>query len=835
MNQFPVEQETNNIQMFDDISSVLTYYGNGSDIEVLYITDLHLDHHIKFYSSENTMIRTIVENLYKSINFHFTCKNRIVLFGGDISSSHVLATKFYKTFLLRLKYKKYEKYKSENSDQFGMTYDAVYTHKLKEINDLQAIIEKSKDKLRKWIDYNKTFSRFTCLYEVKDYISSAHYKKKNLPNWAEYCIVNLFEKTQKLMKLKRKLEDIEDYRRNITKISLIEFAKSGVTSQSIQVFAVLGNHELTEFETVDDGIRCYRDVLNSLGINLLCNSEFHNEKFLIYGGTGFAKYNDQWNATSVICCPGFTREDELKEGDLFEAGYNGAQNYALQNNLCFICVSHYPPTDCLRTRNSKTIYFSGHNHKNIYIKSEDLILYADNQIGYTSNNIMFKKASWGLDINPYYYFEDGTYETTVQEYLQFYRYVGEYAGNGNLISKRCDKGTLYVVKSNGYYGFFIQGEKGISIVNGGKTKKICNSTNINWISENFNIVVGKYYKALAPLRKLQLTLSSELKAIGFEGTIHGCIVDIDFYNHILINPSNGELTFYYSDVWGNAQSFSSFPALLSAMEARALSSPYATAEMSTIKQIKLLFESNCPSNNNTDIMLNSLLFSQGSNYETEGLVSVSRTEGPYEASRKINALQRLFTGRVLRDFDVSLTEIQNSNPKKRKKNYIGCLCYFRDVRCLVTKDDRMDLLEFTELYSGKTHVVSLTEFRADIINTSRRFDAKLSYWETHSLTETYNKYPEVLVATQIEAPKDSKQKFQEYTTAKNKVVDSTKQSKKISKYKQKIGIVGKIDVLNYVACNKQAQYKCLICGHTWSATPNKFQQTYNNKCPNCNK
>ena len=756
MNQLPITQTINGIQSFDDITSVLTYYGKGFDIETCYITDLHLDHHIPFYDSENAMIRTIVEKLYHSINFSRYCRNRIILFGGDIAANRTLATKFYKIFVLRLKYRKYLQYKSQKSNLIGMTYREVYNQKLQEINDLQERIHKAKERLSKWIDYNKIFSRYTSIYQIENYISSSYYKKRNLPEWVKYCVLDIFEKMQLLPILNSKLDDIKDYKKNFNKISLIDFDKNNISGPLIQIFAVLGNHEFTDFKTVNAGTKYYKNIFKSLGITLLCNSSFHNDEFLIYGGTGFAKYNDKWNATSVICCPGFTRQNELKEGDLFEHNYVEAKNYASQNNLCFLCLSHYPPTDCLPKRDGEAIYFSGHNHRNEYTKSENLVLYADNQIGYTSNDIFFKKAVWGIDINPYYYFDDGTYPTTVHEYLQFYRYIGESAGNGNLLSQRCENGTLYVIKSNGFYGFFIQGEKGISIVNGGKTKKICTSTNIDWISKNFNIVVEKYYKALAPLRKLQLTISSELKTLGFDGTIHGCIVDIDFYNHIMVNPSNGELTFYYSDIWGIVQTYNSFPNVLKAMEKRALSSPYTAERAKELKQKRLLFVSNNDQNKHAIASFNSILASQGANYATEELVTVSRSEGPYEASRKINPLQRLFTGRVLRDFDVSLTEIQNSDTKKRKKSYLGCLCYLRDVRCLITKDDLMEILELTELKSGKTHVMSLTEFRADIARTSQRFDAQLSYWETHSLKETYNKYPEALVG-HIEVPQSIKQ------------------------------------------------------------------------------
>lgn len=146
------------------------------------------------------------------------------------------------------------------------------------------------------------------------------------------------------------------------------------------------------------------------------------------------------------------------------------------------------------------------------------MLYADNQVGYENNNIAFKEATTGLISNPYREMMDGLYQTTVDDYLKFNRYLGEYVGDGNLLYRRCQNGTLYVVKRKGYYGFFIistkRDSRGISIVNGGMTKKLTASTEISWICENFDIVVSKYLQLLLPLRKVEEELSKELKELG---------------------------------------------------------------------------------------------------------------------------------------------------------------------------------------------------------------------------------------------------------------------------------------------------------------------------------
>lgn len=165
-------------------------------------------------------------------------------------------------------------------------------------------------------------------------------------------------------------------------------------------------------------------------------------------------------------------------------------------------------------------------------------------------------------INPYGELGDGLYRTSVEEYLRFYRYLGEDVGDGKLLHNRCKNGILYVVKRKGYYGFFIismkKDSKGISIVNGGMTKKLTTSTDISWICENFDIVVSKYLHMLLPLRKAQEELSREIRELGLDGTIHGLIVDLDYYHHIALNPIDGTMNVYFASEFGLKRDLNSF-------------------------------------------------------------------------------------------------------------------------------------------------------------------------------------------------------------------------------------------------------------------------------------
>ena len=107
-------------------------------------------------------------------------------------------------------------------------------------------------------------------------------------------------------------------------------------------------------------------------------------------------------------------------------------------------------------------------------------------------------------------------------YLQFYRYTGEFIKSGKYISNLISKGNrkFYIIKQDDYYGFFLVCDsgpsKGVSIANGGKTKKLTKETDIDWIVQNFSLVISKYLRLLAPLRNIQTHLSKRTTTVRIE-------------------------------------------------------------------------------------------------------------------------------------------------------------------------------------------------------------------------------------------------------------------------------------------------------------------------------
>ena len=51
---------------------------------------------------------------------------------------------------------------------------------------------------------------------------------------------------------------------------------------------------------------------------------------------------------------------------------------------------------------------------------------------------------------------------------------------------------------------------------------------------------------LRPFNECLKQVSGAIKQIGGSGRVHGCIVDIDFENHVYIDPFNGSITPYFA-------------------------------------------------------------------------------------------------------------------------------------------------------------------------------------------------------------------------------------------------------------------------------------------------
>lgn len=442
----------------------------------------------------------------------------------------------------------------------------------------------------------------------------------------------------------------------IAKIFYTEFitqwktAKKGSDSPNY-IYAILGNHEFWSFQNLDSCCSAYKELFQSLGILFLDNSMMwlgqyidpeerpwrKIQNILIVGGVGFAGHNSCFNAENGLYKNVINREEETLETKKWEETYFSALRYAKEQKSILVVLTHNPVTDWNKGGwgDSNCVYINGHTHKNnIYHDEErNIHIFANNQVGYRGTKIQFKEAYIYNRFNPFAKYDEGYHEITSSEYLQFYDYMQENISGNGLVERQLKNNDahFYVIKQSGYYGFFLSSPKGAYICAGGHIKRISESSDIKSISQNFLYMIVKYIEKLSPYRTVQEQISKIIKDFGGEGRIHGCIIDIDFFNHVMLNPLDGSITYYFSPVFGEIEVHSN---LLSLLE----------------HHNKLLAENYRKQLEGNEIDAD---FQSQIDFVIE-TVKVDIKNSIYAISSKMNQLQRLFDKKILRDWNVAL-------------------------------------------------------------------------------------------------------------------------------------------------------------------------------------
>lgn len=138
---------------------------------------------------------------------------------------------------------------------------------------------------------------------------------------------------------------------------------------------------------------------------------------------------------------------------------------------------------------------------------------------------------------------DGIHEISISEDIAFHTV------NRIHCDPRVNKwAAYYVVKNAGCWMFF--GERPntgrLCMLRGAKPLKI-EHQDLNYYFQRLPEYVAAVRAAYAPYYAVISQLASEVRALGGSGTIHGCIVDIDFNTHVYLNPFDGTVTAYYAD------------------------------------------------------------------------------------------------------------------------------------------------------------------------------------------------------------------------------------------------------------------------------------------------
>lgn len=354
---------------------------------------------------------------------------------------------------------------------------------------------------------------------------------------------------------------------------LQKYAKSKYWSLR-KIVVVLGNHELWDFNrhdisythtlSLDEIIQRYRELFSNLGICFLQNDLLLSDgriiseeqllamtpndlkhtclksSFVILGGLGFSGYNFEFNATKGIYRQTLTSlQDDIEETKHFESIYRKVRETLGKDHV--IVLTHTPKDNwSLEDYNPNWTYVNGHTHRNEYFCDEEKTVYSDNQIGYPSTNIGLKHFNLNRVYDVFRYYPDGVYNISREQYLDFNR--------GVKISVTFNRvGIIHMLKRNNVYCFIFENPemKKFFLLNGGMIYHL-DHNDINYYFDRMSYYSDAVKCLLSGYNHALKSISNCIKQIGGTGTIHGCIVNIDFFNHIYVNPIDGTITPYFA-------------------------------------------------------------------------------------------------------------------------------------------------------------------------------------------------------------------------------------------------------------------------------------------------
>lgn len=152
------------------------------------------------------------------------------------------------------------------------------------------------------------------------------------------------------------------------------------------------------------------------------------------------------------------------------------------------------------------------------------------------------------DLKPEVY-KDGIYEISYSEYWAYYeKNVDPYA---TMPTKPAYIELIYMLKREEYLMFVAKGKQNLYILQGGKFKNLdfyemnYYYDNLKEYGDRIRNMFSKYWDTVDKIAGFvkELEIPSPFAK---SGNIHGCIIDIDFYNHIYVNPYDGKITPYFA-------------------------------------------------------------------------------------------------------------------------------------------------------------------------------------------------------------------------------------------------------------------------------------------------
>lgn len=325
-------------------------------------------------------------------------------------------------------------------------------------------------------------------------------------------------------------------------------------------------HDITFLENglyieLSKNVYGYRHELDITEDNILNADEkelteyCHKANVIILGGLGFSGCNEEFNALNGIYSQSISREEDIENSKRFEAVYD--RLLCCANDVPVIVLTHTPMRDWSKQQyNGNWIYISGHTHKNVMsIKKSGAIVLENNQFGYCGKFCRFKKFVLNHAVyDPLCDLEDGIHEISKLQYLDF-MYIRKIP-----IPEMKRTGKFWAIKKEEIYLFILETNGKNYILNGAQAQKA--ERNKEYYYKNISKYYNNVSRTFSSFYQYEETVSSLIQAIGGEGTIHGCIVDYDYYNHVYVNPLDKTLTPYYAISMTYKMALSNFEALV---------------------------------------------------------------------------------------------------------------------------------------------------------------------------------------------------------------------------------------------------------------------------------
>lgn len=165
------------------------------------------------------------------------------------------------------------------------------------------------------------------------------------------------------------------------------------------------------------------------------------------------------------------------------------------------------------------------------------------------------------------------------------------------------------------------------------------SKQIQSINSNCKELKDSYKKYVVDCKKQnRLTKSYEAwcklysDQYSFSGEVHGCIIDIDYWNHIYLNPYDGSITPYFAASMYMKRVYKNLPSLISAQRPEMLSAFKHTLENSTDKKSAALILATSPEKET---------LSNLEQHEIDNSVLVTDTD-MYYVSNRMKQLQKIY-------------------------------------------------------------------------------------------------------------------------------------------------------------------------------------------------